>query len=1145
MLHRRILLLCPPLVLLALLLWWKSQEHSTTTASSTSVSATNLLAEAPSTEGVLAFEDWRKTHPGKQLDEAVLAEGLRLATARRQQMRELIARDPARALEEAVTRSEYESLPEALKPLFEKPFNSVATLQVLPVCGQHGKHEHAAGESHGDIHSLLMDGRSFEASVYGQRLAQGTKEGTPLSGITLDNLAAISELPLEVPSAEDLAALSILPIANPDPTRDFATGELLGGHPVTALAGGRLFLFRNLETLETFNRRLAKLDETPGPHGGSSYVVSAKVAADGAAGDGTAFDWQDAEQQAQVAASTWTETTKSVFFIRVDFSDVPGEAVTQAALANVINTSVSDCIEQMSYNKTSLNATVSATTVRLPQTSTYYKTNNRYNQLLADAKTAYASTPGAVSLSGFNIVGVHFPDIDMTSTTGGVPFAGLATVGGSDHWLQGTTNPGVIIHEFGHNYGLSHASYWNSTDDTVEEYGDVFDIMGDGPEPAGHFHPQGKSKLNWLTTAQWFDASSSANSGVRRIYRFDDAATSGTLRAIRVKKSSTDFYWVGYRPGITGNAWLNNGAYLIWERPSLTRSCLLDTTPGTTNGKNDSAIDIGTTYSDTTAISPVYITPIAKGGSGADAWLDVNVQIGPVGNQAPTASITLPASLDARKPLIFTASANDPNGDTLAYEWDFGDNSPSANASAIQHTWMVGGNYTVKLTVSDMKGGKATTTANVTVSDPFTQAWTQRTSGTTGVLRDVTVGGGKVVAVGGSSGNSGLTCVTANGSTWSATTFSINVRFTGVIYDGAKFVASGYEWTGSVWQGMIYTSPDAVTWTRRLFSGGSLNDIAFGGGVYVAVGENGAIWSSTNGTSWSPESSGISLDIQGVSYGNGVFVAVGDDNDTGGSGFVLKSLNGSSWTNTTSGAVGLASWHGFYKVQYCNDRFLGSGWYSKIRYSTDGGSTFPTNESGTRQIEGFAYGNGTYLAAGVNKDASDADINLISMDGMNWSPLTTATQDDCNSAVFFNNTFITVGDNGSIWQSPAFTAAAPTYTSWAASNFAGNPPLSGPNADYDGDGVTNLGEYATGTNPRNSTSRVNFTSTRANGELTLTVPKAANVSDVIFSAQYSTDMVNWSSAGVTIVENSASQIVAKIPSATGKGFLRVVFDVAP
>ncbi|AFV77252.1 hypothetical protein Theos_2262 (plasmid) [Thermus oshimai JL-2] len=61
-----------------------------------------------------------------------------------------------------------------------------------------------------------------------------------------------------------------------------------------------------------------------------------------------------------------------------------------------------------------------------------------------------------------------------------------------------------------------------------------------------------------------------------------------------------------------------------------------------------------------------------------------------------------------------------------------------------------------------------------------------------------------------------------------------------------------------------------TTWTWR---SGPLFDVTYGNGLFVAVG--GAILTSSDGVTWTRQSSGTSNDLYAVTYGGGLFVAVG------------------------------------------------------------------------------------------------------------------------------------------------------------------------------------------------------------------------------------------------------------------------------
>ncbi len=51
------------------------------------------------------------------------------------------------------------------------------------------------------------------------------------------------------------------------------------------------------------------------------------------------------------------------------------------------------------------------------------------------------------------------------------------------------------------------------------------------------------------------------------------------------------------------------------------------------------------------------------------------------------------------------AGSSDPDGDALAYDWDFGDSTPHASGSTTSHSYTAAGIYTATLTVSDGRGG--------------------------------------------------------------------------------------------------------------------------------------------------------------------------------------------------------------------------------------------------------------------------------------------------------------------------------------------------------------------------------------------------------------------------------------------------------
>ncbi|MCP4001955.1 MAG: PKD domain-containing protein, partial [Gammaproteobacteria bacterium] len=70
----------------------------------------------------------------------------------------------------------------------------------------------------------------------------------------------------------------------------------------------------------------------------------------------------------------------------------------------------------------------------------------------------------------------------------------------------------------------------------------------------------------------------------------------------------------------------------------------------------------------------------------------------------------------------FDASdANDSDGDSLTYSWDFGDGTDAQGGTSVVHTYNAGGVYSVRLTVDDNKGtacSKDLAAMNVSINTP-------------------------------------------------------------------------------------------------------------------------------------------------------------------------------------------------------------------------------------------------------------------------------------------------------------------------------------------------------------------------------------------------------------------------------------------
>lgn len=249
--------------------------------------------------------------------------------------------------------------------------------------------------------------------------------------------------------------------------------------------------------------------------------------------------------------------------------------------------------------------------------------NSMYSTWSQSAEDILAAS--GVDLSVYNIKTYFFA---RNSTCG---WGGLGYVGGDPtrSWIN-STGMQAVIHELGHNLGAHHSGSWLCSENsarvsvsadvncTLDEYGDIYDVMGFDPtgpttRHMNNYH-KGQSGSLTRTYLNWFLPENTQtldrHTNLDGIYTLNpiEQVSSGiqSLRVPRLLNSSgvaTDYYYLEARKPVGFDSaigtYATNGIFIriAPNYNSITKSKLIDTHPETTTF-NDAPLSIGQTFND-------------------------------------------------------------------------------------------------------------------------------------------------------------------------------------------------------------------------------------------------------------------------------------------------------------------------------------------------------------------------------------------------------------------------------------------------------------------------------------------------------------------------------------------------------------------
>jgi autotransporter-associated beta strand protein len=627
---------------------------------------------------------WQEARPAER--SVLTAEGVAMAKTRRPEFKKLIITDPQRALAEAVPRVIRQDLPKEIKELLETPVSTQGEYNVY-----YGKPLPGAKIVAEDLTKRYFEvgDKHFIPHVFGKLVDVSSKKKLPLRGVAIERDFAVAESAVRVLEVGERIEPGTT-VSETCPVSGLTTSAISLEEPITAATP-------TVEIADKFIRicddsHAEKLDRNF-----QSYIMS-----NGPGGGGYFYD--NFPNTASRSIGNFR-----CLYIRATYPDQQTQPNTEEQAYTDMKDSARFYLEN-SYGKLTQTSTVTPL-VTLSRTLAWYYSQANLQDTLG---LIHKDSSDAALLLGYD--SSQF-DCTIVRIDRGPGLDNNAYGGGSRVWTP-INGMDILNHECGHALGLPHAKFWSSLDGTPygygqnDEYGNYFDVMGNGYGYTAHYNSVNKRKLGWLPDSTIHFAK---GNGTYRIYAYDQPTLEvGKRYGLSAKKDSIRQCNLEFHPSRGGH--LVDSALVIYSGMTSNGFHLVDTTPGssrdigdsqetrTIKDREDGGISVGTTYSDREA--DMHFTVLGVNDTTPKS-LDVVFNRGPfLDNVAPTATLTSSAiSVPVGASVTFTAAASDANGDALAYRWECQDGQSGKNGATYTRSFNKSDQVTVMLTVSDMKGG--------------------------------------------------------------------------------------------------------------------------------------------------------------------------------------------------------------------------------------------------------------------------------------------------------------------------------------------------------------------------------------------------------------------------------------------------------
>lgn len=305
------------------------------------------------------------------------------------------------------------------------------------------------------------------------------------------------------------------------------------------------------------------------------------------------------------------------------------------------------------------------------------------------------------------------------------------------------------------------------------------------------------------------------------------------------------------------------------------------------------------------------------------------------------------------------------------------------------------------------------------------------------IVSDVTYGNGYFVAVSSQTNSTAYKVARSpDGRVWTVgpdaldPTASLPTSWTSVTFGNGQFLAVASN-------GKMMSSTDGLNWTNRTPSDGGevWIDVAYGNGTFVAIAPNGYARYSLDGITWVRSSlQAIFGNVNALAFGNGIFAAVGNT-------YSFTSSDGITWSDSND--IGsLTGGYNYGGLAYGGDKWValrtdtgGGSTTSASLYSSDGlnwDQVNPTTNIPGKCFNALTYGGGLFVALSCKQGGYPAGI--ISSNGTSWTNVLTdwPGHDNPRPAIAFGDgMFVGMSYNR-------------VYTSQATPAISGVSPASGP-----------------------------------------------------------------------------------------------------